>query len=145
MSLPSVGWDLRLFWALLPFVARVYLLVLVCTSFVTLCVAIKICRSLRNRAQDGALESVMARFRNTISHLRHSFALLLLAFGILVSDMVFQSARDLASFRHVDVDAAPPLDGPAGLGLIVFAAFFVLFCLLWYAKFKTHSVFASTN
>jgi hypothetical protein len=84
----------------LPLAARFFILVLVCTSFVTLGVTIGIRKSLRRDAQ------------------------------------VFESARHLESYRHLDIDAAPPFDGPAGLGFIVFAVFLSLFCLLWYVEFK---------
>ena len=140
MSLLSVSWDLRVFWASLPMAAHVYLLLLTSTGFVTLCVTIKICLSLRNHPHDRVPESNMVRFRNAIFHLRRAFGLLLLAFGVLLSDMIFQSARALERYRHLDVDAGPPFDGPAGLSFIVFTAFFAIFCLLWYVEFKIQSL-----
>jgi len=74
----------------------------------------------------------LVRIQRAVSHLRRFLSVLLIVLGLIISDMVFVSARTLEYSRHVDVDAPSAFDVLTGFAFIVFSFFLFLFSVLWF-------------
>ena len=137
MSILSGSWDLRSLWTTLHFLARVYLVVFVGMGFLAIGATVRILTSLRSIPPPAA---EIGRFRRIISNMRQALNLLLLAFGVILSDMLFTGARALERAKHFDIDAVPPFDGPCAFAFVVLLESFFLVALLWYARSQADAV-----
>ena len=136
MSILSGPWDFRSLWATLPFFARVYLMVLVGMGFLAIAATVRVLTSLRTIPPPAEI----GRFRRIIANLRQALNLLLLGFGIILSDMVFTGAHALERARHFDIDAVLPFDGPCAFAFVVLSMSFFVVAVLWYAGSRADSV-----
>jgi hypothetical protein len=104
--------------------------VLVGISFLVIAATVQILRSLRTIQRPTA---EIGRFRQIISNLRQALNLLLLGFGIILSDMVFTGVRTFENAKHFDIDTVAPFDGLCAFAFVVLSVFFFLVALLWRA------------
>ena len=118
-------------WYVLPWPARAYLFLLLCSTVAITLVAISVWRRSQRLEMNAAGLAQIASLIRLTSHLRQFLLLLFLVFSVIVTDMVFESARALELASHMDVDAAPAFDEPTAFAFVVLGQFLFLFSLLW--------------
>lgn len=126
-----MSWDLRSLWSALPWSARAYLFLLLCSTVAIILVAITVWRRARRQEMNAAGVAELASRKRLTFHLRQFLFLQFLVFGVIVTDMVFASFRAFEYSMHVDVDGPSPFDGPITFAFVVLSYLLFLFSLLW--------------
>jgi hypothetical protein len=140
VSIFSGLWDFRSLWTILPVSARVYLFVLLCLAVYAVTKMLRIALDPRKKA-DTRLEKrgpEIALFR-----INQCFQLTLLIFGVILSDLLFSSARALEWHLIADPDVVPAFDAPAAFAVIVLLTHCVLFCLMWFTRERIRAIWPS--
>jgi hypothetical protein len=144
MNLLTITWDFRSLWSTLPLQTRVYLLCLLAAAIlsgISLSQTFVRLRKLQNSTPESEAEGSYRCLAARLHSLRQLHFLLLLLFGVLLTDEAFRTIR---SFTYSRMSIGAPSVTELSAPLLVFA-FLVLFvvaflhCLQWFVSSRLES------
>src|SRR6267142_4706236 len=143
MAILSVGWDVRMLWAIMIFSARAYLVLLFAITIWIIYSLWRISRSLPKVAdKQAASPNVRSTVVRSLFRVDQLLVFLRLLFGVVLADAIFGTLRAVADSRmslsEYPLHAA--LGPVTALFLVVCLVFLVLHVLTWIVKVRTRKV-----